>query len=63
MATSRTLENLVAKAIFDGLKRRNSRYVSGEPAPHVKTTIDGDFYLMAVARHVLKAIQTASPPQ
>jgi hypothetical protein len=50
-------ELLVAEAIFHALKRRNpNAYVSGNPAPHQKTTIDGQFYLLSVARQVLKAM-------
>ena len=53
----RDLEALVAKAIFDGLQRRNSGYICGDPRIGSKTTIDGRFYLMSVARHVLKALR------
>jgi hypothetical protein len=60
MGQKRDMEKLVAVAIFEGLKRRNSGYVSGEPERGAKTTIDGKFYLMAVARHVLKTLD-ASP--
>lgn len=50
----REKERRIALAIFRGLKRRSRGYVSGEPEPHHATTIDGEFYLMSVAREVLK---------
>jgi len=53
---TRERERVVAEAIFRGLKRHR-RYVSGHPAPHEKTTIDGEFYLMSVAREVLRALR------
>ena len=59
----RELELVVARAIYRGLKRRHGRrepYVSGEPAPHESTTIDGEFYLMAVARTVLAELRNLS---
>ena len=53
----RSKEAVIAKAIFDGLKRRNpDAYVSPEPELHRQTVIDGRFYLMAVARRVIAAL-------
>ena len=59
MENDRAKELLVAEAIFDGLKRRNRGYVSGVPRPGSKTTIDGEFYLMSMAREVLKALRSS----
>lgn len=57
----RELEKLIARAIYAGLQRRNrTAYVFPEPEMHQMTTIDGKFYLMAVARHVFTALREAS---
>jgi hypothetical protein len=61
MGNYREREKLIADAIFEGLKRRNRGYVSGKPRAGEKTRIDGEFYLMAVAGHVLKALSSVSP--
>jgi len=57
----RHLEFVVARAIYAGLRRRNTdSYVScvyGEPTPNEKTTIDEKFFLMAVARQVLAELK------
>lgn len=59
----RQKEALVAKTIYEELRRQGAgrSYVSGEPRPHSKTTIDGEFHLMAVARRVLTALGDGKP--
>jgi hypothetical protein len=54
----REKERKIAEAIYCGLQRRNRGYVVGKPGPHKKTIIDGRFYLMSVARQVLKALKS-----
>jgi hypothetical protein len=60
---SRRLEYIIAQAILESLENKKSggrhgasNYVLGEARPHVLTTIDGKFYLMAIARHVICTI-------
>jgi hypothetical protein len=64
------LQRIVAEAIYDALRSRkadaamnpsaskSSAYVSGEPGPRQATAIDGKFYLMSVAREVLKRLSS-----
>ena len=56
---SRTLEHLIARAIYDDLVRqaRARGYVLGPPAPHQKTSLDGEFSLMSAARRVLRNLE------
>lgn len=53
-------EELVADAIYEGLRRNTNALVSGHPAPNESTSIDGEFDLRRVARHVLKKIADES---
>jgi len=49
------LIGLLADAIYDGLRKTSPRdLVSGRPAPHERTLIDGHFPLRAVARRLLR---------
>ena len=51
------LVTVIATAIYDALQSTNPKgLVSGEPAPHERTLIDGRFYLRAVARRVLRVL-------
>lgn len=64
------ITRIIASAIYDGMRsrksdaamnpcpRQSSAYVAGEPAPHAKTSIDGTFYLMAVARAVTRRLSS-----
>ena len=59
----RELEKLIAEGIHNGLVDRKSgekgNYILGEPSPHTLSTVDGRFYLMAVARHVIRALESS----
>ena len=50
-------EELVAWAIYRGLRRRNRDSFVSEPERGRAVLIDGNFYLMAVARRVLKEME------
>jgi hypothetical protein len=54
------LVGLLADAIYDGLRKTSPRdLVSGRPAPHERTLIDGQFLLRAVARRILRELGPA----
>jgi hypothetical protein len=58
----REIEYLIAVAIHEGMRSiragRCNHVSSPLPSPHSKTLIDGDFYLMAVARHVERRLKS-----
>lgn len=47
------MEDVVATAICRGLKRRHAHAYVEQPRRGFKTAVDGEFYMMAVARQVL----------
>lgn len=50
---------MIAKAIYDGLRRHPRMLVQGEPALGERTLIDGEFHLTRVARRVIAVIEGA----
>jgi len=61
-AASGDLDQLIADTIYDALRSKNcggsGALVQGRPAPNETTTIDGSFYLRAVARRIRRKLAT-----
>jgi hypothetical protein len=57
----RDLQQIIADAIYEGLSRQEARdaanFVGMLPHPRQKTSIEGDFYLMTVARRVVRRLE------
>ncbi len=50
-------EEKVAWALYRALKRRNSRAYVEEPQRRVESAIDGHFFMMAVARALIRDLE------